>query len=557
MSEAEGLRLRERGVAAAAAGQEAAARAAFEAAVAAAPDNGSILNSAAHFFSRRDSGRAIELARRACRADPSNSDYRLNAAIIAIADQRPSEALELLDGWPDKAERSARYWSVLGQAQRGSGKPGEAHRSFGRALAQSPATVRYRHGLARTALEAGLPAVDHYRELTRLAPQDPHAWLGQAQAMEAEDDPSGAREVAEQIVAAAPTFVDGLEFLAGLRWAAGEGERFADHYPAAARLAPDEGLFESWCRVLQGVDMSDAALDAAERGCAALPQSRRLALRRAIHAGEAGRDALAEAAFADLDEESPDRWLAEARHRLRRGEPQAAEALLERVLDGNAEDIAAWALIDIAWRMTGNPRHEWLHGQAGLVARHKLKFSEDEFQQVIRFLDGLHDRSASPIGQSVRSGSQTRGGLFARPEPEAQLVEKRFRDAIEEHRQALPPADPRHPLLRHRDCPWSFAGSWSIRLNGSGGHIAHLHPEGLISSAAYFLVPDADGADSQAGWLELGRPPADLRLDLPPIATVEPLAGHCVLFPSSLYHGTRPIRQGRRMTVAVDVNLRR
>ena len=50
-------------------------------------------------------------------------------------------------------------------------------------------------------------------------------------------------------------------------------------------------------------------------------------------------------------------------------------------------------------------------------------------------------------------------------------------------------------------------------------------------------------------------PPAGLRLDLGPEATIEPRVGECVLFPSTLYHGTRQFPAGKRMSVAIDVNL--
>ena len=63
--------------------------------------------------------------------------------------------------------------------------------------------------------------------------------------------------------------------------------------------------------------------------------------------------------------------------------------------------------------------------------------------------------------------------------------------------------------------------------------------------------PTAPGA----GSLDLGRPPPDLRLDLPPMATLHPERGCCALFPSTLYHGTRPVTGGKRMTVAFDVGL--
>jgi hypothetical protein len=40
---------------------------------------------------------------------------------------------------------------------------------------------------------------------------------------------------------------------------------------------------------------------------------------------------------------------------------------------------------------------------------------------------------------------------------------------------------------------------------------------------------------------------------LPPLATVEPKPGRLVLFPSFLFHGTRPFASGERLTIAFDL----
>ena len=109
-------------------------------------------------------------------------------------------------------------------------------------------------------------------------------------------------------------------------------------------------------------------------------------------------------------------------------------------------------------------------------------------------------------------------------------------------------------MLRHRDKPVRISGSWSVRLMGAGYHVPHVHPEGTVSSACYLRVPQTLNQDE--GRLELGRPPADLRLDLEPIQTIEPRLRRLVLFPSFLYHGTRSFSAGERMSVAFDVTPR-
>jgi hypothetical protein len=88
-------------------------------------------------------------------------------------------------------------------------------------------------------------------------------------------------------------------------------------------------------------------------------------------------------------------------------------------------------------------------------------------------------------------------------------------------------------------------------LTGAGFHVAHVHADGVVSSAFYVAVPKFEDSDRE-GWLELGAPPADLRLDLKPLASVRPSPGVLALFPSFLYHATRTFGAGERLTVAFD-----
>lgn len=100
----------------------------------------------------------------------------------------------------------------------------------------------------------------------------------------------------------------------------------------------------------------------------------------------------------------------------------------------------------------------------------------------------------------------------------------------------------------------TIEGSWSVRLTSQGFHVNHVHPEGVLSSACYISLPPSLGAgDTRDGWLELGRPPEQLSLGLEPLASIEPRPGRLALFPSYLFHGTRPFADGERLTVAFDV----
>ena len=182
-----------------------------------------------------------------------------------------------------------------------------------------------------------------------------------------------------------------------------------------------------------------------------------------------------------------------------------------------------------------------------------LEISAGTLEELADTLRGLHATGAAPIGQSVRSGTQTRGDIFKRADPAIGQLRDLLAEAVAGFWGSLPEPDPDHPLLRHRERRPAFVTGWSIRIMGGGYHVSHVHPEGVLSSAFYVAVPERLDADDQEGWIELGRAPADLRLDNDPLAAFEPRPGRLVLFPSYLYHGTRTFSDGERMSVAFDI----
>jgi hypothetical protein len=226
---------------------------------------------------------------------------------------------------------------------------------------------------------------------------------------------------------------------------------------------------------------------------------------------------------------------------------------LELVDQARAEDdrdVMAWALSGLLWRATGDDRASWLHEQRGLVGIEQIDLPPQEIDAIARELRALHRCRAQPIGQSVRGGTQTRGRLFDRCEGWLLALRQAILEAVQRYQAGLPDADPGHPLLRHRDSPLRLDGSWSVRLTGGGFHIAHIHSRGLVSSACYLRLPETRRDE---GWLEIGRPPANLGMDLPALLRFAPSAGRLVLFPSTLFHGTTPVEKGERLTVAFDL----
>lgn len=426
------------------------------------------------------------------------------------------------------------------------------------AAPRHPVPLRLR---ARVALERGeADALARFDEALRADPGNADLHLGKAQALELAGDARGARIVAQQIAAQAPGFIPALSFLSSLYLAAGEADFTAPFAAAAAQAPQDPNILAAWIDALAGIERFDSAARIAARARAAFPDEAHFALLEAINAGSSGDWARADAIYADLAVESLQRRLAEARHRLRGGDPAAAQAHLERALAIAPRDVAAWALQGLVWRLGesahAKDRARWLHEQAGLVQFRALEADEGLIERARVRLGELHEAAGMPLGQSLRGGSQTRGVLFHRPDPVLAELHAAILATLQSYRADLPERDPSHPLLSARDAGWRLAGSWSVRLTGGGDHhAAHIHPAGILSSALYLAIPDQAGEGE--GRLEIGRPPADLGLGLGPLATIAPKPGHLALFPSTLYHGTTPFGasagSGERMTVAFDV----
>ena len=549
---------RQRAQAAADAGDLAGARAVLDEALTQFPADPRIANSAGNFAMQAGDvpaadghfARALELA-------PGTLEFAVNRAIALGRTERDGEAVALLEAFRAAGENDPRYCSARAKSERALGRLHQAAQWYERCLALAPTHPRALHGRARVALERGeAEAVARFERALAANQRDAEAWLGLAEALDAAGEPERARAIAEQLVAQAPHWIEALRLLAQLRLAAGETD-FAGHFAQAARQRPDDpAIARAHVATLDGHDMSQEAFEIAAEARRRFPRDPQLALLEAVQAGVAGDDDRAEAIFTELDLPTPERWLQEARHRLRRGELERAGELLERVLLEMPWHISAWALRDCLWRLSGDPRAEWLHRQPGLVRMLPLPDGEQVLAAAVPLLHRLHERSAFPLGQSLRGGTQTRGNLFQRAEPELARLHEALMAALEDYRTNLPDYDAAHPLLRLREAPWTITGSWSVRLSGGGDyHAPHLHPQGIISSALYCELPEELGSGDRSGWIELGRPAPDLRLDLEPIYALQPRQAHLALFPSTLYHGTRPFRQGRRMTVAFDVTL--
>ena len=444
---------------------------------------------------------------------------------------------------------------MLGYLQGDLREPAAAAAAFDRALNLRPDDPTALRGRARMALERAEPeALDLYAAALKASPGDPKLLLEQAEAMISEGDEAAIdafAKVAEQW----PDWTEGQIALGRMLWETRRDEGFADHIRHLLARAPRRfDLWRDYVDLLASCDRHAAAADAARDARAAMGDvGGEFALLEAVQAGWAGDVARAEALFASVPQAFPGRALHESVHRIRKGELDLARISIEAALAEAPFDMTSWAMAELLYRALDDARSAWLSGQAGLVRTFDLSIDAARFDAIKALLRELHRRGVQMLGQSVRAGTQTRWRLFDRPEPELAELRRALEAALADYRAGLPPADERHPLLRHREAPLTISGSWSVRLTGSGHHVSHIHPRGLISSACYFEVP-APASSPDEGCLELGRPPAGLLPDLAPSHVIVPRPGQLTLFPSFLHHGTRPFSAGERLAVAFDVN---
>lgn len=341
-----------------------------------------------------------------------------------------------------------------------------------------------------------------------------------------------------------------------------------------ALAVTEEGLGRNWTPTLAQFKASllnqafrhDEALAAALDGVRRLPASPQMHGLAATSAALAGRaeDALAhaetalrlapaEAALAVL--------LAEAR--LGVGDAAGALRLLDPLRRQAPLDQKLIALQATALRLEGDDDARRLYDYGRFVRTYALEPPEgwstlEAFlADLAARLNAIHDGQGRTLDQSVRGGTQTNVNLVGSPDPLIQALFSALTAPIADYVARLPlGGDPLvDPLAARNRGGFDFGGAWSVRLEPGGGrHVNHIHPEGWLSSAFYVDLPGAIDSGGEEGWIHFGEPGLPTRPGLQAEHRVRPEPGRLVLFPSYMWHGTRPFGgTERRLTFAFDV----
>jgi len=484
----------------------------------------------------------------------SPRDAQEAMALGLEARKRGSEraALPLLKRAAAANPRHAGLWQVLGLCYRAVDQLGPALEAFAKAAALAPTDALIAHGHARVAMEAGLPAIQLFDAALRLAPLDGAVMIGRSAAQLAEGDLKAAVADLDAVLALSPAWYEGHSAVARLRWIMGQERSFTASLDHALGSSPADANLWSQLVLLrmQARQFSDA-LDVIGRARRTIGVDDALLLIEACCLAELERTDEADRKFeimGDVDNAMVVEY--KVRHALRLGRIDQAEQICSRSAAGPLAGLIS-PYQSIVWRLQNDPRSQRLEQNPGLVSIYDIAAQLPPQNQLVDVLTALHHTHHSPLEQSLRGGSQTDGPLFSRINPVIQSIRSAVLGAVTQHIASISQTAkvPLHPSPELR-----FAGSWSVLLHGSGHHANHVHQAGWLSSALYIALPEQQQmGPAPAGWLTFGEPPIELKTGLAPIRMIEPKFGQLVLFPSTLWHGTRPIAGGTRLTVAFDI----
>lgn len=514
-------------------------------------------------------GRQAEAAEqwtRLVRLRPGLADAHLNRAVTYTNAGNNEAALAAAEEGLARFAREPRLLAAKASALKNLGRLEDALKSFDLAVQAGPARPRVRYNQAVTLRAACRydEACEAFAEAHRLGMAGSQFNAHWAAAELEAGHVDRAAELYNQAVAEKPENIEAMTGLTRLEIEYRDGTKAFEHYRAWAEKQSSAEAWTNWVHALAANKKNKEAAEVGRMGIAKIGRDPDLVILTAFAegiTGDAGQ-ALAEIETLPIDVDSrPLGLVSKIQLALRSGEYAKAAVLAEDYNRRTDEDQIGWSLLSLAWRMLDDPREHWLCDYERLVMVTEVPspdgLSPAEFAKVVAgALDPLHQTLVAPGNQSLRDGTQTSGALFDRPDPAIQSFRQSVMDAAAEAISKLPD-DPAHPFLKRKSGRFGFSGSWSVRLQGGGGHhVPHFHGQGWMSSAYYARLPayTAGQREQKEGWIEFGRPPDMFNVDLEPRRVVEPKVGRLVLFPSFMLHGTRPFAEGSgdRLTAAFD-----
>lgn len=555
-------------------GDVAEARALLERALAANPRDAAVWNTLGNLLLASSAPDAAEQAfRSAAELEPNNPDPHYNLARTLWQGGRAAEAAASLErARALSARASAGMLQLQAQMEAAAGHVNAALQTLEHAVGTFPSAgpLHHERALALQRLHRHGEAIEAHDSAMALGVNAADAHYSRGNCLQALGRYEHAVSAYREAIARDPEHALAHHDLARLRWRLGDPVFDKDLLAAAARSVQPvlpSLLAHLYWRAERYADAAAQWQTAADRA----PQNPAWhdGLGRALVRAGRGADGLA--AHLRAIELAPHDGILHVHHSaslLCMGQYEPALAAAELACRLLPTDQQAQALRGLCWRLLGDPREPWLNDHERLVAVIDLPCPAGwsdmpSFAGALASeLRTLHRDTRAPIDQTLRGGTQTLGNIFEQGHALVDAIKQPIADAVDAWLSALPD-DAAHPFLgRRAEGGWAFDQAWSSRFVGNGFHVDHVHPCGWISACFYVSVPPSSADDGcRRGWLRLGKPDLPLPIDCEALVQreVQPRPGRLVLFPSYLWHGTRPFEEhgSERLTIAFDILPRR
>ena len=500
---------------------------------------------------------AADLFRRALKLGPTDPNILNNYGHFALSRSDFALALNLFEGALEHAPNLPAALIGVAKVYAAQSQWEKAIIAWRRILAVSGASVTARYGLATALLETG--AVEEAETLFQTLLNEkasPELLFMLGRTYLEQNKVESAELLFASSFQQAPTDY-ALRNLANLYWMRGATDKFTaliDHAPAELRQAAIRLVIESG-----DLDRAEAIWRATYSSGA--PDKAAWLLRASIAREAQDAETLALVTDQALQHDSTDPVALDLRivADLMLGDADSALGRLKplRTTQPNAQHWLAHEFV--ALRMLG--RSSELLDVDHYVRAYDLA-PPNGFDTIEAFnasfvetLGQLHCFSARPLNQSLRGqGTQTTRSLTSYDHPVIRAYIEALDKPIQQYLTEIG-QDPSHPTSARNQGAYRFAGMWSVRLRGRGFHESHVHPAGWISSAYYVAVPPGtDQSPDQAGWIGFGAPPYRVPSEGAELKWIAPKAGRVVLFPSFMWHGTKPIKDdAERITAPFDL----
>lgn len=369
----------------------------------------------------------------------------------------------------------------------------------------------------------------------------------------------------EMVLARKPEMIEAHRSLNNLLWQQ-EDARYLSSYRQAIEKRPTQGnLYHNLAAAYISAGEDEAAIAVLREALKRAGRDPYLVQGLAVQELKQGNWDVAEALMKESMQSEPDnvRFLVNMADLFIKKESYAEAArYLTHALSVQPHNQELWAYQGLLWRLTDDPRHDWLNDYDNLLKAYELPVPKGFeslpvfMSELAAYLSALHTSKRQPLDQSVRNGTQSLGMLFNRTNPLVAGIRQSVEMVLQDYLSGMQP-DANHPFYSRLGKSTRFTGSWSVKLRSGGYHVNHVHPYGWLSCCNYIALPPLgdESTGSRAGWIRFGETSLQLGEREKTASAIKPEVGKCVFFPSYFWHGTYEFDSEQpRMTVPCDID---